>query len=85
MPYPTTATPSGLIPVNLIGGQVFASATRQIPLATNSSTAIFFGDVVKLTSAGVLEKDVVDVFEGSFEHGVFPYLSGGLYRWQGRG
>ena len=58
MPYPTTATPSGLIPVNLIGGQVFASATRQIPIATNSSTAIFFGDVVKLNSSGVLDKDV---------------------------
>ena len=57
MPYPTTATPTGLIPVNLIGGQVFASATRQIPLATNSSTAIFFGDVVKLNSSGVLDKD----------------------------
>jgi hypothetical protein len=57
MPYPTTATPTGLIPVNLIGGQVFASATRQIPIATNSSTTIFFGDVVKLNSSGVLDKD----------------------------
>ncbi len=58
MPYPTTATPSGLIPVNLIGGQVFASATRQIPIATNSATAIYFGDVVKLNSSGTLDKDV---------------------------
>jgi hypothetical protein len=57
MPYPTTATPTGLIPVNLIGGQVFASATRQIPIATNSSTTIFFGDVVKLNSSGTLDKD----------------------------
>jgi hypothetical protein len=58
MPYPTVDGPYGLIPINLIGGQVFASATRQIPIATNSSTAIFFGDVVRLGSTGTLEKDV---------------------------
>ena len=58
MPYPTVDGPYGLIPVNLIGGQVFASATRSIPIATNSSTAIFFGDVVRLAATGTLEKDV---------------------------
>jgi hypothetical protein len=58
MPYPTVDGPYGLIPVNLIGGQVFASAARSIPIATNSSTAIFFGDVVRLGSTGTLEKDV---------------------------
>jgi hypothetical protein len=52
MAYPTVSGPYGLIPINLIGGQVFASATRQIPIATNSSTAIYFGDVVKLDSSG---------------------------------
>lgn len=57
MPYPTVSGPYGLIPINLIGGQVFASATRQIPIATNSSTAIYFGDVVKLNSSGTLDKD----------------------------
>jgi len=57
MAYPTVSGPYGLIPVNLIGGQVFASATRQIPIATNSSTAIYFGDVVKLNSSGTLDKD----------------------------
>jgi len=58
MPYPTVDGPYGLIPVNLIGGQVFASAARSIPIATNSSTAIFFGDVVRLAATGTLEKDV---------------------------
>ncbi len=58
MAYPSVSGPYGLIPINLIGGQVFASATRLIPIATNSSTAIFFGDVVKLDSAGTLAKDV---------------------------
>ena len=57
MAYPSVSGPYGLVPINLIGGQVFASATRQIPIATNSSTAIYFGDVVKLNSSGTLDKD----------------------------
>jgi hypothetical protein len=57
MTYPPVDGPYGLIPINLIGGQVFAGATRSIPIATNSSTAIFFGDVVKLNSSGTLDKD----------------------------
>ena len=58
MAYPSVSAPYGLIPINLIGGQVFAGATRQIPIATNSSTSIFFGDVVKLGTGGTLLKDV---------------------------
>jgi hypothetical protein len=57
MAYPTIDGPYGLIPINLIGGQVFASATRSIPIATNSSTAIYFGDVVTLASTGTLALD----------------------------
>ena len=57
MAYPAVAIPYGLLPQNLIGGQVFAGSTRQIPIATNSATAIFFGDVVKLGSGGTLSKD----------------------------
>jgi hypothetical protein len=57
MPYPTIDGPYGLIPINLIGGQVFASATRQIPIGSGSATSIFFGDVVKLNSSGTLDKD----------------------------
>ncbi len=58
MAYPTVSGPYGLIPINLIGGQVFASATRSIPIGSNSATSIFFGDVVKLNSSGTLDKDV---------------------------
>lgn len=58
MAYPSVSGPYGLVPINLIGGQVFASATRSIPIATNSSTVIYFGDVVKLNSSGTLDKDV---------------------------
>jgi hypothetical protein len=57
MAYPTVSAPYGLIPINLIGGQVFAGATRQIPIASASATAVFFGDVVKLNSDGTLDKD----------------------------
>ena len=57
MAYPTVSGPYGLIPINLIGGQVFAGATRQIPIASGSATAIYYGDVVKLNSDGTLDKD----------------------------
>jgi len=57
MAYPSVDAPYGLLPVNLIGGQVFAGATRQIPIDSGSATAIFFGDVVKLNSDGTLSKD----------------------------
>lgn len=57
MAYPTVAAPYGLIPVNLIGGQVFAGAARSFPIASGSTTAIFFGDVVKLNANGTLDKD----------------------------
>ena len=58
MAYPTVNGPYGLIPINLIGGQVFAGATRQIPISSGSATAIYFGDVVNLNSDGTLSKDV---------------------------
>lgn len=57
MAYPTVSAPYGLLPINLIGGQVFAGATRQIPIASGSATAIYYGDVVKLNSDGTLDKD----------------------------
>lgn len=61
MAYPTVSAPYGLKPVNLIGGQVFAGATRQIVIANTSGTGyntnIFYGDVVKLASTGTLQVD----------------------------
>ena len=51
MAYPSVSAPYGLIPINLVGGQVFAGATRQIPINSGSATAIFFGDVVKLQAS----------------------------------
>jgi hypothetical protein len=60
MAYPTVSKPYGLLPVNLIGGQVFAGATRQIPVASGYNTSIFYGDPVKLVSSGTLERDTPD-------------------------
>lgn len=52
MAYPTVDAPYGMVPVNLLGGQVYAGQTREIPIGQNETTAIFFGDVVTLNSAG---------------------------------
>jgi hypothetical protein len=57
MAYPAVNGPYGLIPINLIGGQVFAGATRTIPITSGSATAIYFGDLVKLNSSGTIDKD----------------------------
>ena len=57
MAYPTVSGPYGLKPVNLIGGRVFAGATRQIPIASGYDTNLLNGDLVKLTTDGTLVKD----------------------------
>lgn len=57
MAYPTVSAPYGLKPVNLIGGQVFAGATRQFNIASAYGTSIFNGDVVTLVAGGTIEKD----------------------------
>lgn len=57
MAYPTVSAPYGLKPVNLIGGQVFAGATRQIAITTSSvnyATAIYYGDMVQFASGGTV-------------------------------
>ena len=58
MAYPSITAPYGLRPINLIGGQVFAGSTRSIPIGSGNDTSIFYGDVVKLDSSGLLQKDV---------------------------
>ena len=58
MAYPTVSAPYGLKPVNLIGGQVFAGATRLMQIASGYATNIFYGDLVKRISDGTIEKDV---------------------------
>ena len=56
MAYPTVSAPYGMVPVNLLGGQVYAGQTRQLPIGQNETTAIFYGDVVTLNSSGNITK-----------------------------
>jgi hypothetical protein len=48
MAYPTIDAPYGLKPVNLIGGQVFAGSTREVPIQYGSSVSIYYGDFVRV-------------------------------------
>ena len=57
MAYPTVSAHYGLKPINLIGGQVFAGATRLMQIASGYATNIFYGDLVKRVSDGTIEKD----------------------------
>jgi len=54
MAYPTIDAPYGFKPVNLLGGQVYAGSTRQMAIASGHGTAIFFGDIVIMSSNGCI-------------------------------
>lgn len=56
MAYPTVSAPYGLKPINLIGGQVFAGATRKMRIASGYDTSIFYGDLVTRTTDGTIVK-----------------------------
>jgi len=50
----SVASPYGLNPINLIGGQAFnGGVIREYKVASNNSAAIFNGDLVVLSSAGL--------------------------------
>jgi hypothetical protein len=53
MAYPTVDKPYGLKPINLIGGQVFAGATRLRRIASGAGS-IGYGDPVKFASDGTI-------------------------------
>ena len=59
MAFPTVAAPYGLKPIDLIGGEVFACSTRNIPIASGYPTNIFYGDIVTLTSTGTIAKSAI--------------------------
>ena len=71
MAYPTVAGPYGFQPINLIGGQVFAGATRQIPIASGSGTSIYYGDVVRLNTGGTLSRGATGTTSATDAVGVF--------------
>ena len=64
MAYPIVSAPYGLKPINLIGGQVFAGSTRELPIQYGYATNIFYGDFVVL-SRGFITRASVSTGTGS--------------------
>ena len=76
MAYPTIDKPYGLKPINLIGGQVFAGATRQIAITTGSvnyNTPLYNGQVVQLDTSGTV---IASTLENQADPSVFPGVLG---------
>lgn len=71
MAYPIVDGPYGLKPVNLIGGQVFAGSTREIPIQYGSSVSIFAGDFVKVVRGNAMRQGVTTDGTGAGMVGVF--------------
>lgn len=75
MAYPTVSGPYGLLPINLIGGQVYAGATRQLPIASAYAKNIGFGDTVSIISTGYINR--VDSSTGAASS--FPIRPVGIF------
>lgn len=58
MAYPVVSAPYGLLPQNLIGGQVFAGSTRMYPVQYGYATNIFYGDFVVLSRGFITRASV---------------------------
>ena len=56
MAYPTVSKPYGFRPINLIGGQVFAGATRKMRIASGYDTSIGFGDLLIRVNDGTVAR-----------------------------
>ena len=56
MAYPVVDAPYGFKAINELNGLPYAGATRQIPIARNYGTSLFYGDLVQLTTDGTLIK-----------------------------
>lgn len=55
MAYPVLKAPYGLIPVNLVGGQVYAGGVRHIPIKSGEAKAIANGDPVGIAADGTIK------------------------------
>ena len=77
----TTAAPYGLRPINLIGGQLFAGSTRQLPITSAYSTNIFFGDIVAIdaTNGTIVKVTNVGSAADQFPAGVVGVFLGCTY------
>jgi hypothetical protein len=71
MTYPTVSAPYGLKPINLIGGQVFAGQTRELPIASNYATVINNGDIVRISGATIVKETGTTTVSATGVVGVF--------------
>lgn len=71
MAYPIIDAPYGLKPVNLIGGQVFAGSTRELPIQYGYATDIFYGDFVRLTRGTIVRAAITTSGTGLGLVGIF--------------
>jgi hypothetical protein len=71
MAFPTVSAPYGLKPINLIGGQVFAGQTRELPIASNTAGAINNGDIVRLSSGFIVKETGTTTVSATGVVGVF--------------
>jgi hypothetical protein len=63
MPSVFNPGPTGFLPVNLLGGRVYAGATRSVPITSGYAQNIGFGDLVALDSNGAIVR--VDTASGA--------------------
>jgi hypothetical protein len=56
MAYPVVNSPYGFQPVNRIDGLPYAGAFRQLPIASDYNTAIYYGDPVAIVTGGTIAK-----------------------------
>jgi hypothetical protein len=71
MAFPTVSAPYGLKPINLIGGQVFAGQTRELPIASNYATPIYNGDIVRIAGAVIVKEAGTTTVSATGVVGVF--------------
>ena len=71
MAYPTVSAPYGLKPVNLVGGQVFAGSTRNIPIQYGYNTSIGNGDTVVIASGTITRAVIAAATTGKQITGIF--------------
>jgi hypothetical protein len=56
MAYPIVEAPYGFKPINRLDGMPYAGAVRHIKIASGYAANLFYGDLVQVVTAGVVEK-----------------------------
>lgn len=63
--------PYGFLPINLIGGQVYAGSTRMYPIQYGYATSIFYGDFVKVVRGSLTRVSIGAATNSNAVTGVF--------------